>query len=186
MSTLLIQTLLMNDRDRKADNKVKSSICNWHSASLNFQLNEAFGWLLYHMHQCFLQCAVMREGQKRWGLETFQNIQFCTAEEEMKHCEYEYTHTNIHIHKHRLRPASTQLKHRTLPHPHCKQKCLHTPPVLPGFICTSLLVWKLLVYSHHYQDQPNKARKHGQDCFRELSCIYFSHRSFKMSNLTPR
>lgn len=133
----------------------------------------------------FWQCAVMREGQKKWGLKTFQNIQFCTAEEEMKHCEYEYAHTNIHTHKHRLRPANTQLKHRTLPHPHCKQKCLNTPPVLPGFICTSLLVWKLLVYSH-YQDQPNKARKHGQDCFREFSCIYFSHRSFKMSNLTAQ
>lgn len=54
MSTLLIQILLMNDRDRKADNKAKSYICNWHSASLNFQFNEAFGWLLYHMHQCSL------------------------------------------------------------------------------------------------------------------------------------
>ena len=76
-----------------------------------------------------------------------------------------------------------------LSHPHCKQECLNIPPVLlPEFICTSLLVWKLLVYSHHYQDQPNKDRKHAmlvfQDSWTFLHCFLPS--VLQMSNLTPQ
>lgn len=43
MSTLLIQILFMNGGDKKVNNKAKSYACNWYSASLNFQFNEAFG-----------------------------------------------------------------------------------------------------------------------------------------------
>ena len=121
----------------------------------------------------FWQRAVMREGRKRWGLKTFQHTQFCTAEEEMKHW--------IHTHTHTFRPAETQLKPGTLNHLHYMQKCLNTLPVTPGFICISILVWKLLVYSHHYQDQPNTPRL--------LSWTFlhlFLTSVLQTSNLTPQ
>lgn len=173
MSTLLIQTLFMNGRDRKVGNKAESYVCNWYSASLNFQFNEAFKWLLCHQCSAYLRSF-------GGGCRDDRSAKVNTILHSEKGNETLWIHTNTYT---QIQICRRIFKAQNI-FPPSKQKCLKTSPIFSWIhlhFITSFKTPSLFPIPTTTTTTQTRLTSIPRlfSSFHEHSCIYFSHQYFE-------
>lgn len=186
MSTLLIQILFMNGRNRKMDNKAKSYVCNWFSASLNSVL---WSFWLTFIADAPILCLAKKYGRsvQRWEVRKGEEDSWSSSIHNFTQWNRNWNTVETHVHTQiQICRYVQNAKHSQ---PHSKQKCLATPPVLSWIHLYFITGFKISSYSQCplLPPKPNKASKDAKIVF-QLSWTYlhlFFTSVFQRSNLTP-